>query len=76
MQTNGNADKNTETDMPASHVNRLLVCISQVEMNRSQCKAAAWDIVQYVAGMLMCQNAAVATVGGDARVAGPAACWP
>ena len=63
--------------MPASHVNRLIVCIAQVEINRSQCNAAAWNIVQYVAAVLMCQNAAiVATVDGDAREAGPAACWP
>ena len=62
--------------MSASHVHRLIVGGSQVKINRSQCNAAAWNIVQYVAGMLMCQNAAVATVDGDARKAGPAACWP
>ena len=61
--------------MSASHANRLIVGISQVKINSSQCNAAAWVIVQYVAGKLMCQNAAVATVDGDARKAGPAACW-
>ena len=65
-----------ETDMPASRVNRLIVCISQVEAKRSQCNAAAWNIVQYVAGMLMSHNAAVATVDSDARDARPAARWP
>ena len=62
--------------MATSHVDRLIICIAQVEINRSQCNATAWDIVQYVAGMLMCQNAAVATVDGDTREAGSAACWP
>ena len=62
--------------MSVSHVNRLVVDISQVNINRSQCNAAAWNIVQYVATVLMSQNAAVATVDGDARDAGPAARWP
>ena len=65
----------TEAHVATSHVNRLIVGISQVKINRSQCNAAAWNIVQYVAGMLMSQNVAVATVDGDARDAGPAARW-
>ena len=72
----GCGENDTETDMSASHVNRLIVGVSQVKINGSQCNAAAWNIVQYVAGMLMSQNAAVATVDGDARDAGPAARWP
>ena len=61
--------------MSASHVHRLIVGISQVKINRSQRNAAAWNIVQYLATVLMSQNAAVATVDGDARDAGPAARW-
>ena len=61
--------------MPASHVHRLIVGVSQVKINGSQCNAPAWNIVQDVARMLMGQNAAVATVDGDASEAGSAACW-
>ena len=61
--------------MSASHVHRLIVGVSQVKINRSQCNAAAWNIVHYVAAVLMGQNAAVATVDGDASEAGSAACW-
>ena len=72
----GCGENDTETDMSASHVHRLIVGVSQVKINRSQCNAAAWNIVQDVARMLMGQNAAVATVDGDASEAGSAACWP
>ena len=72
----GCGENDTGTDMSASHVHRLIVGISQVKTNRPQRHAVAWNIVQYVAGMLMCQNVAVATLDGDARDAGPAARWP
>ena len=61
--------------MSASHVNRLIVGVSQVKINCSQCNAAAWNIVQYVQNVDG-SNVAVATVDGDARDAGPAARWP
>ena len=43
----------TETDMPASHIDRLIVCIAELEINGSQCNAPTWYIVQYVPTVLM-----------------------
>ena len=61
--------------MTTSHIHYFIVCIPKLKTQGSECYTATGNVIQNVARMLMCQNAAVATVDGDARNATSTACW-
>ena len=62
--------------MTTSHIHYSIVCTPKLKTQGSERDTAAGNIIQNMTRMLMCQNAAVATVDGDARKAGSAACRP